>query len=124
MSNVGTLIKCVFNGITFDIFADTDITMNLSKYTIEGVATTGRNLMKRTKRVQTVEGLAVAGSVAEMLSLVDQANSLADKTFAITLPDGSVFRATGQINFENYTSMDGKSNVQLIPVGEWTPFLA
>lgn len=124
MSNVGTMIKCVFNGITFDIFADTDITMNLSKYTIEGIATTGNNLFKRTKRVQTIEGLAVAGSVSEMLNLVSQADSLGDKTFAITLADGSVFRATGQINFENYTSMDGKANVQLIPKKDWTPFVA
>ena len=89
-----------------------------------GVATTGRTLQKRTKRVQTLEGLVIACSAAEMVSLAEKADSLPDKTFSIELADGSVFKASGQINFENYTSAEGKANIQLIPTNAWTPFLA
>jgi hypothetical protein len=53
MSNVGTIRKVVIDGVTYDAFADSDITFNKSKYTVEGVATTGRTLSKRTQRVQT-----------------------------------------------------------------------
>ena len=124
MSNVGTIRKVVIDGVTFDAFADSDITFNKSKYTVEGVATTGINLTKRTKRVQTIEGLTLAVSPSEFVNLTAKADSLADKTFSIELADGSVFKATGQINFENYTSMDGKASIQLIPIRDWTEFLA
>lgn len=124
MSNVGTLRKVVLDGQTFDVFADVDVTYNPTKYTIEGVATTGRNLMKRTKRVQTIEGLPLATTPAEMVRLKEMADSLPDKTLSLELADGSVFKAMGQINFENYTSADGKSNVQLIPIRDWAEFLA
>ena len=124
MSNVGTIRKVVIDGVTYDAFADSDITFNKSKYTVEGVATTGRTLSKRTKRVQTIEGLTLAVSPAEFVNLTEKADSLADKTFSIELADGSVFKATGQINFENYTSMDGKASIQLIPIRDWTEFLA
>ena len=122
--NVGTVRKVVLNCRTFDVPLDVDVTFNYSQYTIEGVATTGRTLQKRTKRVQTLEGLVIACSAAEMVDLAEMADSLPDKTFSIELADGSVFKTSGQINFENYTSAEGKANIQLIPTYAWTPFLA
>lgn len=122
--NIGTLRKVVLDGRTFDVFPDVDITFNISKYTIEGIATTGRTLMKRTKRVQTIEGLTIATNPAELVALKNMADSLPDKTLSLELADGSVFKGSGQINFENYTSADGKSNVQLIPKNGWDEFLA
>jgi hypothetical protein len=122
--NVGTIRKVVIDGVTYDIPLDVDITFNYSQYTIEGQATTGRTLQKRTKRVQTIEGLVIAGAAADMVSIAEKADSLPDKTFSIELADGSVFKSSGQINFENYTSADGKINIQLIPTNEWTAFLA
>lgn len=122
--NVGTLRKVVIDGVTFDTYPDVDITFNISRFTVEGMATTGRTLMKFTRRVQTIEGVVLATNPAEMVSLKNKADSLADKTLSLELADGSVFKATGQVNFENYTSQDGKSNVQLIPKNDWTEFLA
>ncbi len=122
--NVGSIRKVVIDGITFDVPLDADITFNASQYTIEGVATSGDNMTKRTKRVQTIEGLTIATSAAEMITLRDKADSLADKTLSIELADGSVFKSSGQINFENYTSQDGKTAIQLIPRKAWTEFLA
>jgi hypothetical protein len=122
--NVGTVRKVVLDGRTFDVPLDVDVTFNYSQYTVEGVATTGRTLQKRTKRVQTIEGLVIACSAAEMVALADMADSLADKTMSIELADGSVFKSSGQINFENYTTADGKANIQLIPTNAWAPFLA
>lgn len=122
--NVGTIRKVVLDGVTYDVPLDVDCTFNYSKYTIEGQATSGRTLQKRTKRVQTVEGLVIAASAAEMVNLAEKADSLPDKTFSLELADGSVFKASGQINFENYTTAEGKCSIQLIPTNAWTPFLA
>lgn len=122
--NVGSIRRVVIDGITFDVYPDVDITFNKSKYTVEGMATSGRNMTKYTKRVQTIEGLVLATNPAEMVLISEKADSLADKTLSIELADGSVFKATGKVNFENYTSQDGKSNIQLIPKNDWTPFLA
>lgn len=122
--NIGSIRKVVIDGITFDVTLDADITFNYSQYTIEGQATSGENMTKRTKRVQTIEGLVIACTAAEMVTLAGKADSLADKTLSIELADGSVFKSAGQINFENYTSQDGKANIQLIPRRAWTPFLA
>lgn len=122
--NVGTLRKTVLDGVTFDIHLDVNITFNISQYEIEGQATTGRTLMKRTKRVQTIESLTLAVNPAELVDLQGKADSLADKTMSVELADGSVFKATGQINFENYESETGKATVTLIPKNGWTEFLA
>ena len=122
--NVGTLRKCVIDGVSYDVFADTNITFNRSAYEVEGQATTGKTFYKRTKRVRTAESIGLATTPAKMEELASKANSLADKTLAFELADGSNYKATGQINFENYESESGKSTVQFIPSGDWTPFLA
>lgn len=123
-NNVGTIRKVVIDGVTYDVYADTNITFNYSKYTVEGMATTGDTLYKMTKRVQTIEGLGLATTPAQMNELAGKADSLADSTLSIELADGSVFKASGKINFESYESETGKTTVQLIPKGVWSEFLA
>jgi hypothetical protein len=49
---------------------------------------------------------------------------LADVTMSVELADGSIYKATGRINYENYESETGKSTIQMIPKKDWTPFLA
>ena len=123
-ANVGTIRKAVIDGITFDVFADANLTFNRSKFETEGQATTGKTMMKMTRRVQTIEGLTLATTPAEMETLNSKAEGLADVTLSIELADGSVYKATGRIYFENYESETGKSAVTLIPGGDWTPFLS
>lgn len=121
--NVGTLRKVVLAGITFDVFGDVNITFNRNKYEKEGIPTTGDNLIKRTKRIQTIESLDLKTNPSEMEDLNDLADSLADITMSVELADGSVYKATGQVNFENYESDTGKSTCTLIPKRDWYPVL-
>ena len=74
-------------------------------------------------KLEQFKNLTENCNFAYYTSLAEKADSLPDKTFSVELADGSVFKASGQINFENYTSADGKCNIQLIPTNEWTPFL-
>ena len=122
-SAVGTIRKIVIAGITYDVAADSNFTFNRNKFEKEGQATTGKNLIKRTKRVQTVEG-ELSLTPQDMESLNTAANSLADQTLAIELADGSVYKATGEVNFESYETDSGKGKITLIPRRDWTPFLA
>lgn len=122
--NTGTLRKVVLNGVTYDVYADTNITFMRSGFEIEGQATTGDTLYKMTKRVRTIEGLGLATTPQKMEALKSLAESLVDVTMAVELADGSTYRATGRINYENYESESGKSTVVLIPKRDWTPFVA
>ena len=122
--NSGTLRKCVLAGTSFDVFADVNVTFNRAKFETEGQATTGKTVFKMTKRVQTKEGLTLKCNPSEMEYLNELSDSLADITMSVEYADGSVYKATGRINFENWESETLKATVTLIPSGEWTPFLA
>lgn len=121
---VGSLRKVVLNGTTYDVMSDTNINFKRSQYEKEGVPTSGKNMIKFTKRVQTVESCDLGASVEEMEELAAKADSIADITMSFELADGSVYRGTGHINFEGYESETGKITLTLIPVGDWTPFPA
>jgi len=122
--NVGTLRKVVIDGVTYDVFADCNISFNRTDFEIEGQATTGKTLFKMKRRIQNIEGLDLATTPAEMETLKSKSDSLADKTLAVTLADGSTYRSTGRVHYDKYESETGKSTVKLIPSGTWTPFLA
>lgn len=124
MANIGTPRKVVIDGVSFDVMGDTNITYNASKYEIEAQPTTGDALFKRTKRIPTMEGITIAASPAILEELKTKSNSLADKTMSVEFADGSVYKASGQINFENWESESGKATLILIPKRDWEPFLA
>jgi hypothetical protein len=124
MPDSGSIRKCTLDGITGDVPADCNVNFNRNQYEKEGSATSGNNRIKVTKRVQNIEGLEWAVTGAEMESL----NAVADKiltnvTMSIELADTSVYRATGQVYFENYESDTGKAKITLIPKRPWRPFL-
>lgn len=124
MSAVGSLRKVVLDGTTYDVMSDTNINFKPSNYEIEGVPTSGKNMMKMTKRVKTVESCDLGVNVDEMTELSGKSDGLADITMAFELADGSTYRGTGRIHIDSYESETGKMTLTLIPVGDWTPFPA
>jgi hypothetical protein len=120
----GTLRKVVLDGITYDVMADTNINFKHSNYEKEGTPTSGKTLIKMTKRIQNVESCVLGCTPDEMEDLSVKADSLTDITMAFTLADGTVYRGKGHIKFEGYESESGKVTLTLIPTGDWTPFLA
>jgi len=123
-NNTGTLRKVVIDGVTYDVFGDTNITFNRTKFEIEGQATTGNTMYKMTRRVPTIESVGLATTPAEMETLKSKSEGLADITLSVELADTSVYKATGRINFESYESETGKSTIVMIPKRDWTPFLS
>lgn len=120
----GTLRKVVLDGVTFDVMSDANINFKRSKFEKEGQATSGKTLVKMTKRVQNVESVDLGCTPAEMEDIAAKADSIADITMSFQLADGSVYKGKGHVHFDGYESDTGKITLTLIPTGEWTPFLA
>jgi len=127
MSNSGTVRKVVINGATYDVPADINITFNRSSFTTEGVATSGRTMYKMTRRVPTMESVVLMTDPSEAEALRAVAESLADATIAVELADGSTYRTSGKINYENWETEENRSAIVIIPSkvkDAWTPFIA
>lgn len=123
-NNVGSIRKAVLDGVTYDVPADSNITFPLAGYSTEGLATSGKTMFKMTKRVRTIESMELAVTPAELIVVKGLAEQLSNITMSIEIADGSVFKASGRIDFEGYESETGKLKIKLIPDGDWTPFLA
>jgi hypothetical protein len=123
-NNTGSLRKIVLNGVTFDVPGDTNITFNNSKFTTEGMPTSGKTMFKMMRKVKTVESVELGTTPAEMEQIKELSEGLADITLSFELADGSVYKGKGRIDFESYESETGKTKIKLIPDGDWTPFLA
>jgi hypothetical protein len=127
MANSGTIRSLTIDGVTYDVPADINITFNISSFETEGVATTGRTVFKKTRRVPTQEGVVVMTTPEEMVALKKKAESLAEKTFSVELADGSVFKTAGEFNYENVETEENRSSIVIIPnkcKDAWTEFLA
>jgi hypothetical protein len=126
MPNSGTPRKMIIAGVTYDVAADSNFTFNRSEFEKEGVATSGKTMIKMTRRVPTIESVTLITTLEEVEALKNVADSIADTTISVEFADGSVYKTTGQINFENYETEEGKSTFTIIPAKTkeaWTPFL-
>lgn len=124
--NTGTVLSVILNGYSYDVPADINITFNRSGFTIEGIPTSGKTVMKYTRRVQSMDSVILMVNPSEMENLNNDAESLSDMTMAVKLADGSTYRTTGRVNFESYESEEGRATVTLIPSkskNAWTPII-
>ncbi len=120
----GTPKKITIDGITVDVFADVNISLTPTKFKHDGIATTGRTLQKFTKQVKKMEGISIATSADKIEALAEKADSIASKTYSVEFADGTVYRASGQFDFEKWESEDSKATINFIPDDDWTPFPA
>ncbi len=127
MANSGTVRKVVINGVTYDTPADINITFNRSSFEKEGVPTSGKTMVKMTRKVPIMESVPLIVTPAELEELNSVADSLADATVSVELADGSVYKTSAQINLDNYETEESKATITIIPAktkDAWTPFLA
>jgi len=120
----GSPQSVTLSGVTYDVPADVDLDFVRSKYKKEGVASTGRNMIKATRQVEEIKSVVVFANADEQAQLQALGESITDFTMAVKLIDGSVFRTTGQIDFEGWNSAELKAKMTLIPRTSWTPFVS
>lgn len=124
MSVSGTIRKLTLDGITFDVMADTNITETGGPFENENIPTSGRNIRKMTRRPENREGVVVAANGAERQTLRTLSQRTDDFPMSYTTAAGDVYRGQGGIEFENRETEENRASLQLLPVGEWSPFLA
>lgn len=121
----GTLRKATLAGVTYDVPGDINLTINYSRFEVEGVPTTGDTMYKYTLRVPTIENCVFITKPTDAEDLKNKADDQTDITMSLELADGTVLRGTGRINYENWETEENRSMVTLIPnktKGAWTPF--
>ena len=110
----GTLKKVTLDGLTFDVAADADITINPS---IEktGLPTSGRTMMQHVIRIPEAEAITLSVDPTEQAVLTSLNKRLDSYPMALTLADGSVYRSVGQIALETITSANNVATLRAIP---------
>lgn len=124
MSDIaGSIRKLTLDGVSYDVFSDADVSEVGSRFENTALTTSGRTILKQSKRVETRDSVVVACNAAER----EQLRSLADRgtefSMSYETADKAVYRAVGFINFNNRTTQEMRAELQLIPVGEWEAFL-
>jgi hypothetical protein len=123
-NNVGSLRKCVLDGVTYDVMSDCNVTFKNSGREMEFISTSGKTLYKMKKLVKSVESLELGCTPREHDAIAALAEGLAEITLSFTLAEGTTYKAKGKIGYEGYESESGKVKIKLIPNGDWTPFYA
>ena len=110
---VGTIQSVTLDGITFDVFPDSNIKENASLYKNEAVATSGANLRKMTKQVTSRESVVIAANGQELDILKAMAENPGDITLSYMTAAGDVYRAKGWIELENRETEENKATIAL-----------
>lgn len=123
----GTLRSVVLDGLSFRVPADINVTHNLSEYENENIPTTGESVRKKTLRSPDAEGVVLIANPVEQETLKGMAARLDVFPISIEMADGSVWRTTGNINFENTESQENRATIKIMPdraIDAWELFAA
>lgn len=120
---VGSIRKVTIDGVSFNAAADADFKQTRGSFANEAIATSGENMRKMVKRVETTEGVDLITTPADYETLKEKADSGKDFPMSYTTADGSVYRADGWIEVESRSTADGKTGVKMFPRGTWEAFL-
>jgi len=120
----GSISGLILDGISFDVQAEADLNQMGSGFENTSQASSGRNMLKKVKRVQTIEDVVLITSVEEDELLKE----LADRNdpFPISYIDAAgntfVARDGGNIDYVNRTTQDNTSTIRLLPRTDWEAF--
>lgn len=120
----GSLRKVTLDGVTFDVFGDTNISATPSAFENTSVPTSGRNMRKMMKRSEIRESVTIVANGAEQEALKELAERLTDFPMSYETAGGDVFRATGWIEFESHETEENRATIQMHPRQSWEAFLA
>jgi len=116
----GSLLSLGINGISYDAFGDVDASIIPSSWENDMLPTSGKGMLKRTRRVEKVEGipLALTALQREQIKLVADAGE--DVALSFTLVTGESYQATGIVNIVDNKTAENRTEVVLLPRGKWT----
>ncbi len=116
----GSLKGCNIDGIDYRVAADTNISWTPTLFENSMVATSGRAMLKKTKRVPVVESVTLIVDLDELdqLRVFDAREE--DFSFFLTMAGGGQIKAEGAIQIESYENEEARVTIQLHPSTDWT----
>jgi len=122
--SAGTPRAFSIDGIGFDVAADVNISRLLSTYENSRIATSGKSMSKKVKRIPTAESIVLVTTEVEKLQLVSLSDQLADVKFSITWVSGDVVKCEGSFNIEGDESEENRTTIVVSPADRWTLYPA
>jgi len=119
----GSLNKLSIDGIPFDVAGDADLSEVFSRYTNSIVPTSGTDTISQEARAREVTGVVVVVKPGDKSLLASIADSGDVVSLSYTHRDGTRYAGQGNINIENNQTMQNRTSMSLLPVGEWTESL-
>jgi len=116
----GSIRKVTISGIAFNVAADSNVTMPVSEWETTSIPTSGPSVRKMTRRSLNAEGLVLVTNSDELTLLKALAESLDDLALALTNAAGDTLRAQGTINIDSHETEEGRTTINLLPIGVWT----
>ena len=120
----GTPRKITLDGVTYDVFADTNIQSTPGRYQNDPVPTSGRTMRKMTRRTPSRESVILVANAVEQEALREISDSNADIPMSYETAGGDVWRANGFINFESHETEENRATVHMHPREGWDLFAA
>jgi hypothetical protein len=120
----GSNRKLTIEGVSYEIAADANFSEMISSFENSMIPTSGSNMRKMIKRVNTVEGVVLVTDADERIALKSVADSIDDVKLSYTNAAGDTYKATGAIEVETNETEENRTNCILLPRGDWTPFVA
>jgi len=119
----GALRKVTLDGITFDVFTDSNVKEVGSGWENSAIPTSGRTMRKMVKRVEEREGVVVACNGAERAVLKELSERQSDYPMSYETASGDTFTAQGFIEFESRETEENRATLKLIPRDGWSAIL-
>lgn len=120
----GTPRAVTIEGVSYRVFADANISVNLNQFEGEAIANSGKASHKFTRRIPTAESIPLRVNWAECKTLRDAVDSLETLKFSIEFRGGDIIKGEGLINLEAYESEEGRLPVSFQPDNGWSIFEA
>lgn len=111
----GSLRGMSIAGAKYDCPADANVEIVLSPFETESIATSGQTMYKYTLKNPDFDGINLSVSADEAETLKEIAADPTDIAISMVLADGTEYKCQGRINFENYTTEDGKATIKAMP---------
>lgn len=120
----GSNRKLTIEGVSYDVAADSNFSEMISSFENSMIPTSGKNMRKMMKRVNTREGVVLITDADERIALKSISESVDDIKLSYTNAAGDEFKAEGTIEVEANETEENRTNCILLPRGDWTPFIA
>ena len=115
MSTTGSLRGMTIDGVQYRTPSDADVEVKLSPFEITAIPTSGETVFKMEIMSPDLTGIPLSVSPDEAETLKETSKKTTDYSLSMVLADGTEYKAQGRINFENFTSAEGKATVNAMP---------